>query len=242
MIVVAEGADLRLVIQPDHARFAAQLLELWRRPEVREHPRRDSLLAAVREHDNGWREADAAPRIDPDGGRPYDFRALPGEHRREIWRRGVERFAGDEPYLALLAARHSLELHRGRRGEPGWAVYLAELEARLPDLLAAAEMDEARLAEDYPWLDLADSLSLTVCLRSPDPVRRGALTARLRDGELEIEPFPLAGATTFEIPCRRIADRRYQGEADLAGALGAARWERLSVRCRPSPKARPATP
>ena len=227
MIVAAEGSDLRLVTQPDHARFAAQLLELWRRPEMREHPRRDALLKAVREHDSG---------------RPYDFRALPGEHRREVWRRGVERYADEEPYLALLAARHSLELHRGRRGQPGWADYLEELEARLPDLLEAADMDEVRLAEGYPWLDLADSLSLTVCLRSPDPVRRGTLTARLRQGELQIDPFPLAGATTFEIPCRRIADRRYRGEADLAAALGAARWERLSLRCRPRPEAPPQAP
>jgi hypothetical protein len=67
---------------------------------------------------------------------------------------------------------------------------------------------------------------------------RGDLTARLRAGELEIEPFPLAGATTFEIPGRRIPDRPYGGEADLARALGTARWTPSPIRCRPTSQPR----
>lgn len=236
MIVVEDPGELLLVTQPDHARFAAQLLSLWRRRDLRLHPRREQLIAAVREHDNGWREADAAPRIDPGTGRPHDFRLLPGEHRRELWRRGVERFAAAAPYTALLTAEHSWRLHRGRRAEAGWGVFLDELAERRDELLAAAGLTAAELAADYRWLELADDLSLAVCCRSETPVAGGGLTARRRGAELELIPFPLAGATTFEIPCRRIPDRRYRGEADLAGALGAARWVRLAVRCRPAPE------
>ncbi|MFQ5350112.1 MAG: DUF3891 family protein [Thermoanaerobaculia bacterium] len=239
MIVVEEPTELLLVTQPDHARFAAQLLSLWRRAELREHPRRELLLEAVREHDNGWLEADAAPRIDRSTGRPYDFRTLPDEHRRELWRRGVERFADDRPYSALLAAQHSWEIHRDRRDDPAWAAFLKVLAERRGELLAVAGLDAAQLAADYRWLELADTLSLAVCCRSPAPVARDGLTARLRDGELEIDPFPLAGTTTFQIPCRRIANSRYGGEAELARALGTARWTRLEVRCRPSSDARP---
>jgi hypothetical protein len=231
MIVVEDNTELLLVTQPDHARFAAQLLSLWRRRELREHPRRDLLLTAVREHDNGWREADAAPRIDPSSGRPYDFRSLPDEPRRELWRQGVERFATELPYVALLATEHARELHRGRLTEPGWTPFLAKLDERRDELLAAAALDVAELVGDYRWLELADTLSLAACLRSAVPIVRPGLRARWQDGALEIEPFPLAGATTFEIPCRRIPDRRYGGEAELASALGAARWVRLAVRC-----------
>ena len=238
MIVAEDRGELLLVTQPDHARFAAQLLALWRRRELRQHPRRELLIAAVREHDNGWRETDAAPRIDRSTGHPYDFRKLPAGPRRELWRRGVERFSGTTPYTALLAAKHSYELHRDRRADPGWAAFLDQLAERLEELLAAAQLDAAELHADYRWLELADALSLAVCCRSTAPVVRDGLTARLSDGELEIEPFPLAGATTFEIPCRRIADRRYQGEADLARGLGSARWKHLEVRCRPSPTGR----
>ncbi len=239
MIVVEGAGDLLLITQPDHARFAAQLISLWRRRELREHPRRDLLIAAVREHDNGWREADAAPRIDRSTGRPHDFRSLPAEPRRRLWRRGVERFSGEAPYTALLAAQHSWELHRDRRDDPDWAPFLDRLAERREELMATAGLGAGELAGDYSWLELADALSLAVCCRARAPVVRGDLTARSCDGELEIEPFPLAGATTFEIPCRRIPHRRYRGEADLAGALGAARWARLTVRCRPSPAGRP---
>ncbi len=239
MIVVEDHGELRLVTQPDHARFAAQLLSLWRRRELREHPRRNRLIEAVREHDNGWREADAAPRIDPSTGRPHDFRSLPAEHRRELWRRGVERFTSEAPYTALLAAEHSWQLHRARRADPGWSAFLDQLAERREELLAAAGLTADDLAADYRWLELADALSLAVCCRSVTPIAWGDLTARLRAGELEIEPFPLAGVTTFEIPSRRITDRPYRGEADLARALGAARWTPLTVRCRPSPAGRP---
>ena len=235
MIVTEDHGELRLVTQPDHARFAAQLLSLWRPRELSEHPRRDLLLAAVREHDNGWRESDAAPRIEPSTGRPHDFRSLPDESRRELWRRGVERFAAEMPYIALLAAQHSRELHRERRTDPGWEPFLAELAERREDLMAAAGLAAGDLAADHRWLELADALSLAVCCRSIVPLVRGGLTASLRNDELEIEPFPLAGSTTFEIPCRHIADRRYRGEADLASALGAARWTRFTVRCRGTP-------
>ena len=65
VIVVDKGDLLRVITQPDHARFAAELLSLWRADGLPEHPRREQLLFAVREHDNGWREADAAPWVDP---------------------------------------------------------------------------------------------------------------------------------------------------------------------------------
>ena len=233
MIVVADRGELRLVTQPDHARFGAQLLALWRDPELRLHPRRERLITAVREHDNGWHEADAAPRISRTTGRPHDFRSLPDEQRRELWRRGIGRFAEEAPYVALLIAEHSRQIHGSRHAEPGWGPFLDELAERREELLEAAGLAAADLAADYRWLELADSLSLAVCCRSPTPVVDARLTARQGAGELELDPFPLAGATTFEIPCRHIADRRYRGEADLASALGTARWTRMPVRCRP---------
>ncbi|HEX2162583.1 MAG TPA: DUF3891 family protein, partial [Thermoanaerobaculia bacterium] len=76
MIVYDEGEAWRVVTQPDHARFAGELVALWRAHGVPEHPRRDDLLFAVREHDNGWREEDAAPSWNAAAGRPHDFLSL----------------------------------------------------------------------------------------------------------------------------------------------------------------------
>jgi hypothetical protein len=240
MIVVPEGATHRLITQPDHAHLAAEILALWRRDGLPGSPRRDDLLFAAREHDNGWREADAAPRWNPEAGRPHDFMTLPRADRIEIWERATCRFATERPYAALLITRHARSLFGGRRGEEGWdglLGFLADFERGLIEETGAAA-DE--LAADYRWLDLTDQISLLACARRREPVaRHGFRIAPLSSGEegtavVGLAPFPLAGATTFRVGCRRIPARSYRGDADLGGELAAARWEELTVRLVPA--------
>ena len=50
---------------------------------------------------------------------------------------------------------------------------------------------------------------------------------------LLLDPFPLAGSTTFEISCRHIPQRDYRSDTDLAMELATARWEKTSVRLLP---------
>ncbi len=232
VIVTAEAGWLRLVTQGDHAAGAADLLALWRADGLPAHPRRSELLAATREHDNGWREADAAPRLDPRG-RPLDFRRYPEAQRRELWRRGVARLAADRPYAALLVAEHALVLHRERAAEPEWAPFLRALEEQKQELAAAVALSAAELAADYRLLHLADLLSLTAC-GAWEAFEACGLRGRRRGETLFVEPFPLVGSTAFAVPCRRIPDRRYAGEADLAGELAPARWQDLAFRLAPS--------
>jgi hypothetical protein len=253
MLVFDEGDSYRLVTQPDHARFAGELVSLWREDGLPRHPRRDDLLFAVREHDNGWREADAAPRWNAASGRPHDFTSVPDEVRLEVWRRGTERFAAERPYAALLVALHGLALAAASSGDPAdepVATLVAELDERADELARAAGVERAEAAAaDYPFLAFADAASLAVCNRWSDPVegtapaaaggrarRRGAvLRGRFEPATetLYLDPFPLAGATRFEVPARRIPKRLYAGDADLGGELAAARWGRLEVRVSP---------
>jgi hypothetical protein len=62
------------------------------------------------------------------------------------------------------------------------------------------------------------------------PISAVPLRGRIEDGTVRLAPLPLAGATTFRVPCRRIPLRQYRGDADLGGELAAARWEDLRVR------------
>ena len=233
MIVAADGAGLRLVTQPDHAVLAAEILRLWRSDGLPRHPRRDDLLFAVREHDNGWREADAAPRTDPATGRPLDFRSLPLPDRREVWDRGTARFAASRPYAALLIAEHARAVHRERRGSPEWDDLLDLLDRRRADLLESTGAPLSMISEDYKFLEIADGLSLFACGGTAGPLEVRGVRAALAGPELRLEPFPLAGTTVFRVPCRRLPDRAYAGDADLGGALAAARWEELEVRLAP---------
>lgn len=239
MIVVDRGPEILLVTQPDHAHFSGELLGLWRADGLPEHPRRAEILFAGREHDNGWREADAAPRWDSSGnsgrGRPHDFVSMPREERIAIWERGTARFAGSHPYAALLIARHARALHRDRVGEAGWEgffAYLDELERGLSEETGATPEE---VAADYRFLDLADLISLAAVNGAPERFSRHGMTGRLDGGTVVLDPFPLAGSTAFAVPCRRIPNRPYAGDADLGGELAAARWETVAVRLAPEP-------
>jgi hypothetical protein len=230
MIVVDEEDAFFLVTQPDHARFSGELLALWRADGLPAHPRRDDLLFAAREHDNGWREADAAPRWDAARGRPHDFTSLPAADRVEISERGVARYAGSRPYAALLVVRHALQLFGERRGEPVWERLFALLDELEAELFATTGAGEEEVAADYRFLDLADLASLAACGRWQEPFHRYGASGRPAPGRLVLDPFPLAGTTTFAIPCRRVPRRDYAGDAELGGELAAARWERWLVK------------
>jgi hypothetical protein len=234
MIVRADAGRLLLVTQPDHAAFSADLLSLFRLPELLESPRRASLLRAVRLHDNGWREVDAAPRVNPTTGFPHTVFDLPDWLRMEMWDRGSARYERSDPYTALLTTQHALSLYRANAGKPGWRELLRTLDERRAELLAACELGADGLDADYRFLELADQLSLAVCSGSSEPVEGALLAGRLRDDELVLSPFPLAGATTFRVSCRRVERRRYEGDADLAGALAAERWDSFPVRVVPA--------
>ncbi len=233
MILAPEPPDLVLITQPDHAHFAAELLRLWRADGLPRHPRREDLLFAAREHDNGWREADAAPEVDRQDGRPLDFQKYPFATRREIWERGIQRYARERPYAAALIAEHALQLHRDRR-EADWLEFLDHVEGQKDELLEAAGRGRLELSEDYPYLLRADTASLAACAGWRAPFNAPGLRGSCAGGELRLEPFPLAGPTAFQVACRRVADRPYTGAADLAGALAAARWERRIVRIVPT--------
>ena len=231
VIVVDEGDLLRVITQPDHARFAAELLSLWRTDGLPDHPRREQLLLAVREHDNGWREADAAPRVDPAARRPFDFTRYPRSDRLEIWQRGIWRFADQQPYSALLIAEHAEAIHQPLSRD--WKSFFERFEPLRQDWLDRAASDRSEVKADYLHLETADAISLAYCTRRETPWEGKSTTAQVRGEVLHLEPFPLAGTTTFQIPVRRIPNRPYATDSGVGSALARARWTRLAVKVAP---------
>lgn len=231
----APGGWWRLITQPDHAFFSAELLALWRVDGLPDHPRRADLLFGTREHDNGWRELDASPAVDRKRGVPLDFLTLPAMFRHQLWTRGIERHARERPYAALLIAQHALRLFRDSTATAEATAFVARLRTRRGELLEETGASEERLREDDAWLDLADRISLVACGALPRLDEPGGRTVeRLPESGpdrviLTLRPFPLAGATTFRIPCRKVPSRRYAGDADFAVETASSRWEELAV-------------
>jgi len=235
----ASGAGGFLVVrQADHARLAGRIVALARDPALVEHPRRAELLLAVAEHDNGWWEEDAAPRLDRGTGGPTDFRAFPAPERRAVWRRGIDRLAVDSLYAAALVAGHFLRLGAvlgGRDAEE--AELLTWLAGRRLELLDAAAAAPEEAERDDRWLQLGDELSLVAATLAADLFRTPGWELQLerRDAlvELRLAPFPWAAATRFELEARRLAAHRFGDPVSLGVALARAPREPISIRLAP---------
>lgn len=237
MIVRRVGdGELFCVTQTDHAALAAEILALWRTDGLPEHRWRRELLFAVREHDNGWREADSAPRRGPGGG-PCDFRETPDAQRQEIWSRGVERWVDDEPLATRWILRHARALHRDREDSDWAALYerWSEIDVELGERTDAADDD---VDAEYGWLSLADEISLSLAMGRCAEVERDGRRLCFVPGpfgdptpdRITIHPFPLAGTTSFDLRGRRIPDRAWHDDTSLAVALATARWETRRIR------------
>ncbi|MDY7091344.1 MAG: DUF3891 family protein [Acidobacteriota bacterium] len=244
MIFFRQDGDLVVTTQTDHAFFSGQLAGLWRDDELPDNPRREEILFGIREHDNGWRETDSAPWVNPESGDPYSFLDIPTEIRFEIWLRGVQRFADEHAYASLLIAHHASGLHEDHRQHEGWEAFFERLDELRKELTQRSGADAITVRRDYRILELTDLLSLAVCNDWREPIERGGLRFSVRPPEEErapessglplqemaIEPLPLAGATTFGLRYRRIPDRPYRSDGDLAGALAEARWLERKIR------------
>lgn len=247
MIIATESASpsgelgagqLRVVTQSDHAHLAAEILRLWRRDGLPDHARRETILLAAREHDNGWREYDAAPRIDAATGCPLDFRNTAEADRQLIWQRAVERHRGQHPEASLLILMHARQLHRRLRDAGTWDALLNAWDDLYSEL--RGDRAEADLAADYRLIDLSDTLSLALADRWQERLRYRGMLIEPRPApsfegvdSLAIDPFPLAGATTFRLPCRRVPARSYRSDSDFTITLAEARWTVARVRLEP---------
>lgn len=234
MLVLEEDKTLLLTTQADHARLAHDVLSLWIADGLPSNPRRAEILAAAANHDNGWWELDAAPLLEPSRRWPCDFRQLPSDERRRLWRASVER-SGARPWSALLIVHHARSLLAGNRSDPAWRDFFLWLDERGIEIEECCAHDLRELEADYSFLSLSDQLSLGAI--GAWGSRR--LSWRHYDiavtlGRLVFRPFPFAGSLQLRVAYRRISKRDYSGEADLGAELAAAGWQYLSVRVEPA--------
>src|SRR5262245_50549913 len=125
MIILPSQRSLLIFRQPDHAELSGRIAAAWRRPAPIPRSMWPRFVEAARLHDEGWREEEKAPTLDPEGC-PYDFKSLPPSIHIEVWRRGVELARARDPYIGLLVAQHNRWLHE---------MLKAEFTSLTPDLL-----------------------------------------------------------------------------------------------------------
>jgi Protein of unknown function (DUF3891) len=151
MIVQEQGDQLILIRQTDHAVLSGFFAREWgnhlfQRPEPFE-----SLLLAASEHDNGWRDWELQPQIDPKTSLPYSFMSIPTETHIELYQRGIERVVKSDRYAGLLVSMHASGLYdRARATIPGFsAKYVKSTEAeQVSGFLQGLKLQQLRLKVD----------------------------------------------------------------------------------------------
>jgi len=224
MIIRPSIDHLLLVTQPDHAALAGAVMAAWRADGLPEHPEREEVLLAVREHDHGWLDADAAPTVDPATGAPEDFLDAPVDVRQAVWPRGTARLAGAHPYAAALVAHHALNVYRRHRNDAAWQPFFAGMERARGDALHDVPAGRrAGWPGDYRFLFLGDLISLVFCHGWTQPFEAESHRLILAGTTLEVTPDPFEGGEVpLAVPARRIPARRYESDEDLRRTLAAA--------------------
>jgi hypothetical protein len=224
VIVRTDDGTLQLITQPDHAHLARTIME--RCVPLVAHPRRDVILHAIHEHDNGWAEEDAAPRVNPATGEVVDFVNAPADVRQGVWPRGVSRLAAD-PWAAALVAQHAIVIYGRFHADMAWAPFFSEMQTMRDAMLRASGGRLEDLLHDYEFVRLADLTSLAFCTGWTGEQRFGDWTVRL-SGTRVLAPDVFGGAEIpIEITAKELRDTRFHSDVELRDALAVAKTTTL---------------
>lgn len=218
MIVRTAGSSLLLITQPDHAQLSRRIMSHFVGRNFADADRRDSILHAIEEHDNGWREVDASPIVGDDG-RPLDFVSAPVGVRQAIWPRAARRLAAD-PIAAALVAEHALYIYRRFRDDPAWETFFTDMALIRDEFAAGADLPIDQLAQDYFFLRIADLMSLVFCTGWTEPQELDDHIVQLQGETLVVAPDPFDGAhVPLDVPARELPNRAFASTEDAAAAF-----------------------
>jgi hypothetical protein len=242
MIVRSDGADLLLMTQGDHAALSGQILSAVRRAGWLSRPTREAVLFATHHHDDGWREEDEAPSLDPATGVPFDFMTLPVVRRQAVWPRAIARLGATSSYAAALLAQHAVTVFRRYRTDPSWRVFLDDVERSrneyfdraagqdfVPSVLDPCAEDRALLLQDYAYLAWADLVSLIFCNGWTDDFEVDVYRLRGEGATVCVSPDPFAGRdVSVRVRARRVPRANCGSAEELRAALARAQFEWVS--------------
>jgi hypothetical protein len=219
MIVRPAGASVHLITQPDHAHLAARIIE--HDVALAKRPRRDAILLAVAEHDNGWTEEDAAPILNSTG-YVADFVNVTLAVRHRVWPRAIQRLE-QHPWTAALVAEHAVVVYDRFRSETGWTPFFASMEAARDRMVRASGLSYNELVSDYTFLRLADLISLVFCMAAPEAQHFGQWSVEFTGDRVVVSPNPFGDVTIpIEIRAREMLDQPFRSEEELHATIKSA--------------------
>jgi Protein of unknown function (DUF3891) len=238
LIVVPHPAGAVAITQADHAVMCAEFADAW--ASLDDSPAAADVRLAAEEHELGWAEFDAAPRLDANTGLPFARTDLHFRHYLDLQVAGPRALGARNPYAGLLASMQYASFYRrppalgvlradGRRLRSFFA-QTARLQGELA-ARAGVEIDDPRTVREARLVRCWDGLSHDLllerapCTRRDAPIAAAGL-AELRlergGGSVSITPWPFA-PSRLEVHARgRLLTSASSSEAELHAALAAA--------------------
>jgi len=245
VLVQVRPEGLRLIRQHDHALASGALARAWTPPDRPELP--FALVLAVALHDVAWIPVDREPSLDASSGRPHDFQSLPAGRKLAAYAAGLDRAEALHPAAGLLGSHHYAAFARsGSDSAPEATERFLEGERERRRRLegsAGAAIPGIPVEEALELLRFLDRLSLLLCLsaagadpdsvppwleprgRAEPPDGRMLRLAWRGEGRVLLEPFPLGGPLTLEIPFRDLPPGPFAEADELRGV-----WEEAPER------------
>lgn len=210
-----------LIPQEEHARLSEKLAAAWRLPGIgdlfegtRTNP--EEVVQAIRLHDRGWRDWDAAPGIDPSHARPYGFTEMPPQDAQRIWTESIHACRELGPLAGWMAAGHFIHLQSKQdEDDPAWRSWLERHERLREEWLAEWLHQDARHTERLAnhallLLQAFDWISLWICCRAPLTSGDPEEGMDLADARFGFGPFrctaTLAGVSVAPWPLGRLPE------------------------------------
>jgi len=235
-----------LISQLDHAHLAAELAEQWGSSPFAPLSPRDSLIAAIHHHDDGWSDWERQPKVDRTTGIPLAFNELPVEESLAIWRGSITAARNLGPLEGYVVAGHFralLERFDSWRWQGAAQIqaaeeFLVETGRKMTSWLAGWQAcdqstSDAGSREQVAQLGLAqlqffDALSLWLCTADrtePQPFRlaNGPIVEfkPLDSERIQISPWPLSVEELGLQVSGRVVERAHYADSDaLAAAAG----------------------
>jgi Protein of unknown function (DUF3891) len=225
MILQRTPDGIVAIRQEDHAAMAAFFLEHWSDHNFAHDPEREKIILATREHDNGWHEFDAKPRLDEATGLPADFRSMTAEETVTIWQRGTAKYLESDPFVALLITHHGYSLHeQEHKRNPAWKQFFtefAQLRAEIRNRLGLTQPDVERA---YSYLRMMDWFSLAYCMNyelgREKPEQYAGYNFRRTGAEFLFRPYPFdARGLHYKLPTYPMRPEGYASQQELAAAF-----------------------
>ncbi len=239
----AASAQWVLISQIEHARLAGKLAEHWGAGGFLPLWPRAELLWAIDHHDDGWRQWELAPDVNPNG-QPRAFTEMEPTESLAIWSASIDSASRHGNLAAYVVAGHFCALARRASAAknndaqgPEFQRFVAHFERHLIAWQQAWQSEDPaansaeRARQALLQLQFFDWLSLWFCCTPTSGPHRfetpGGPILTLRPLEtryvdtyrVELSPWPLSTpGVNLEVEGRAVGKRPYRNRTELARA------------------------